>query len=321
MQQCRETRRSVCAMSWAFSSVAAKVFDGRRPDRRCTSARGGIFCSCKAGTHPTRRIARAWPGRGAWRAAAPATVRGVSGWLLCSGMETPFVVPVILRCEPQRASKDARPGRLGRILRGPILRPPQDDGEQASLLIPATHLRPRFADQSHEAFASKKIRGGGAPKRRNRLVRPRHAIRCCHLLALRTRPRVQRDALAFRRSTAALARLLPLTLLRPAFPGTTGCKREDPPRRQCSELLADRPTAPTAPPRSRPGAECLSSRLRYCSRSAIRSTPHDGVPYSSEMPPVYQNSNACESDCDLGADIAGLNHVPIRGAARRGVIL
>jgi hypothetical protein len=27
---------------------------------------------------------------------------------------------------------------------------------------------------------------------------------------------------------------------RAAFPGTAGCKREDPPRRQCSELLADR---------------------------------------------------------------------------------
>jgi len=54
------------------------------------------------------------------------------------------------------------------------------------------------------------------------------------------RPRAERSALAFRRSTAALARLLPLTQLRAAFPGTAGCKREDPPRRQCSELLADR---------------------------------------------------------------------------------
>src|SRR6202030_3719319 len=65
-------------------------------------------------------------------------------------------------------------------------------------------------------------------------------IGCCHLDALRARPRVQRNALAFRRSTAALIRLLPLTQLRAAFPGITGCKREDPPRCQCSELLADR---------------------------------------------------------------------------------
>jgi hypothetical protein len=54
------------------------------------------------------------------------------------------------------------------------------------------------------SFASKKIRGGGAPKRRDCLVGPRHAIRCCHLFALRAWPRVQRNALAFRRSTAVL---------------------------------------------------------------------------------------------------------------------
>ena len=75
-------------------------------------------------------------------------------------------------------------------------------------LILATLTRPRLADQSHQAFASKKIRGGGAPKRRNCPVGPRHTNRCCHLLALRARPRVQRDALAFRRSTAALAEAL-----------------------------------------------------------------------------------------------------------------
>jgi hypothetical protein len=42
-------------------------------------------------------------------------------------------------------------------------------------LVLATHVRPRFADQSHQAFASEKIRGGGAPKRRNCPVGPRHA--------------------------------------------------------------------------------------------------------------------------------------------------
>jgi len=56
----------------------------------------------------------------------------------------------------------------------------------------------------------------------------------------RARQRIQRDALASRRSTAAFARLLPLTQPRAALPGITGCKREDPPRRQCSEHLADR---------------------------------------------------------------------------------
>src|SRR3984885_6184438 len=42
-------------------------------------------------------------------------------------------------------------------------------------LILATQPRPSSADQSHESFASKKIKGGGAPKRRNCPVGPRHA--------------------------------------------------------------------------------------------------------------------------------------------------
>jgi len=46
--------------------------------------------------------------------------------------------------------------------------------------------------------------------------------------------------LASRRSTAALTELWPSAQLRAALPGITGCKREDPPRRQCSEHLADR---------------------------------------------------------------------------------
>src|SRR3984957_20285466 len=76
------------------------------------------------------------------------------------------------------------------------------------VLVLATHPRPRLADQSHDFFRLKEMKGGGAPKRRNCPVGPRHALRCCHLLALRAKPRVQRDALAFRRSTAALAEAL-----------------------------------------------------------------------------------------------------------------
>jgi hypothetical protein len=48
------------------------------------------------------------------------------------------------------------------------------------------------------------------------------------------------SALASRRSTAALATLLGLAQPRAALPGITGCKLEDPPRRQCSEHLAGR---------------------------------------------------------------------------------
>jgi hypothetical protein len=88
-------------------------------------------------------------------------------------------------------------------------------------------------------------KGGGAPEGANRIGRTTRTD-------VATRPRFGRGArhgrsepsasgaLAFRRSTTALARLLPLTQLQAALPGITGCKREDPPRCQCSEHLADR---------------------------------------------------------------------------------
>ena len=47
-------------------------------------------------------------------------------------------------------------------------------------------------------------------------------------------------ALAFRRPTAVSPRVSPLSSARAALPGTTGCKREDPLRHQCSEHLAVR---------------------------------------------------------------------------------
>ena len=97
------------------------------------------------------------------------------------------------------------PPRFARFASSSGPPPPLRGADGASAPVLATQPRPSFADQSHQAFASKKIRGGGAPKRRNCPVGPRHAIRCCHLLALRARPRAERSALAFRRSTAALA--------------------------------------------------------------------------------------------------------------------
>ena len=91
--------------------------------------------------------------------------------------------------------------------RGVEVTPPAARGEQRD-----AHSRSRDACAPEACrpkvrilFASKKKKGGGAPKRRDCLVGPRHAIRCCHLLALRAWPRVQRNALAFRRSTAVLA--------------------------------------------------------------------------------------------------------------------
>ncbi len=72
--------------------------------------------------------------------------------------------------------------------------------------------------------------GGGAPKGASNHGR----VDARHGSAL------LRGALAFRRSTAALAKAYSLAQLRAALPGITGCRREDPPRRQCSEHLADR---------------------------------------------------------------------------------
>jgi hypothetical protein len=53
-------------------------------------------------------------------------------------------------------------------------------------------------------IASKKMKGGGAPKRRDCLVGPRHAADVAIHLRFGRRPRVQRNALASRRSTAVL---------------------------------------------------------------------------------------------------------------------
>jgi len=72
-------------------------------------------------------------------------------------------------------------------------------------------------------------------------LEPRHTIGCCHLIALSGEAAIP----------AGIARLSalhrgarqgcdPLAQPRAALPGITGCKREDPPRRQCSEHLADR---------------------------------------------------------------------------------
>ena len=93
--------------------------------------------------------------------------------------------------------------------------------ESACALVLATHPRPRFADQSYESSSPQKNEGRRSAGRRNCPVGPRHANRCCHLFALRAKPRVQRDALASRRSTAALTEVSRPRLFdsRPGFLG------------------------------------------------------------------------------------------------------
>src|ERR1700722_15612077 len=144
------------------------------------------------------------------------------------------------------------------------------------VLVLATHPRPRLADQSHDFFASKKIKGGGAPKRRNCPVGPRHANRCCHLLALRARPRVQRDALAFRRSTAALAEALtPQLSSGPRFLEPPGANGRTLPGASAASSSRTGRSAGRAGPRSRPGAVCETARgHRACPASQIASGMH-----------------------------------------------
>ena len=90
--------------------------------------------------------------------------------------------------------------------RAPVVPLPRFAGaDGASALVLATHARPRLADKSHEFFRLKEMKGGGAPKRRDCPVGPRQASDVATRMRFGRRPRVQRNALAFRRSTAALA--------------------------------------------------------------------------------------------------------------------
>jgi hypothetical protein len=72
---------------------------------------------------------------------------------------------VILRCERKRASKDDGPSASAGILRGPLSRPPQDDGEQANSVLLATRLRPSHiytVSKKHRRFRwSSDFSGGG----------------------------------------------------------------------------------------------------------------------------------------------------------------
>ena len=83
-------------------------------------------------------------------------------------------------------------------------------------------------------------------------------IGCCHPNALRARPRVQRDALAFRRSTAALAEALtPQLNSGPRFLEPPGANGRTLPGASAASSSRTGHSAGRAGPRSRPGAECV----------------------------------------------------------------
>jgi hypothetical protein len=141
----------------------------------------------------------------------------------------------------------------------------------------AMRPHPSFRHGKPRIVCLRKIRGGRAPIGACSQCPHRHrcgSAPCLRRPSLRGR---QSGALAFRRSTAVLAKdFTPWLGSGSAFPGITGCKREDPPRRQCSELLADRSHAPADRFPSRPGADCKSThghRSRSMFRCASRTRP------------------------------------------------
>ena len=83
-------------------------------------------------------------------------------------------------------------------------------------------------------------------------------IGCCHPNALRARMRVQRDALASRRSTAALAEALtPQLSSGPRFLEPPGANGRTLPGASAASSSRTGHSAGRAGPRSRPGAECV----------------------------------------------------------------
>src|SRR5262249_53895352 len=68
----------------------------------------------------------------AGRAAGLATAADVTTRTVQAHRKHPFRHPEV---RAQRASKDERPMHLGRILRGPLSRPPQDNGSQQRTML------------------------------------------------------------------------------------------------------------------------------------------------------------------------------------------
>ena len=153
-----------------------------RSDRRCTSARGGIFYSCKPERARTRRIARALLARSACARQRPPLFARQPAGIIAFGHVNSF--PIFASpCRGEAAARSAAVGESAKATappRAPSVRDPPPAGEGEMIFIPATQSAPEFCRPKPRNFCLQKIRGGGAPKRRNCLVGPRHAIRCCH---------------------------------------------------------------------------------------------------------------------------------------------
>jgi hypothetical protein len=107
-------------------------------------------------------------------------------------------------------------------------------------------------------------------------------------------------ALAFRRPTAA-SEVFTLGSARAALPGTTGCKRENPLRHQCSEHLAVR-HAPDGTMPKPPASAVYRYAHENRSRSASRSTLAKGVPLRAGFWLGNCNGDESQGQCRVIGD-------------------
>ena len=199
-----------------------------------------MLCWCRSGTSRENRIARAAPDRSADRAAAPAIVRASSRPdMLCAwAMPVPFFFPV--RRPEAVVSLSKGRGQCKHVLAAhpasEFCKQQRTDFCLPHRMIPKSGVR--FSDQ-----IMRNKEGGGAPKGASNHGR---AISGARQRAKQPRPAQFRAPFACFAGARSPSGAPPRHFadcsahLRAALPGITGCKREDPPRRQCSEHLAGR---------------------------------------------------------------------------------
>ena len=161
---------------------------------------------------------------------------------------------------------------------------------------PPSFSRCAFASESPHATVRKpfhicrppKRREAGAARRAPGFRPRRRRTKACQRgrRAPSLLPALARDesggALALRRPPRSCAEGFdPPTRPRAALPGITGCKREDPPRRQCSEHLALRSRAGGFDAQGRPELQCIAA-LPGTAPAPSPEYPREGVPSRAE---------------------------------------
>src|SRR5208282_4374520 len=153
-----------------------------------------------------------------------------------------------------------------RRLRAPS---PRARGEVKKQIRSRDALTSELCPSHAQASSSLKNKGGGAPTdASDRRPHRTDAARACPLFLSRLRRGGQRERARLSALHRGIRGCYPSTRPRAALPGTTGCKREDPPRHQCSEHLAVRSRAGRDDAQSRP-TRVVTPRPGYRSRSAL----------------------------------------------------